>query len=83
MYRRRVNLHVRVADRANQRYALLFRDYLRSHPDTAAAYGEFKRRAAALLPTESIADYSDLKDPVCDLIYLPAEEWAARTGWTP
>ncbi len=30
MYRRRVNLHVRVAGRANQRYALLFRDYLRA-----------------------------------------------------
>jgi GrpB-like predicted nucleotidyltransferase (UPF0157 family) len=82
MYRRRVNLHVRVAGRANQRYALLFRDYLRSHPETAAAYGEFKRRAAAL-PIESVGDYADLKDPVCDLIYLPAEEWAARTGWTP
>ncbi|WP_406056479.1 GrpB family protein [Kribbella sp. NBC_00889] len=81
MYRRRVNLHIRVAGRANQRYALLFRDYLRNHPDTARAYGEFKRRAAAL-PIESTAEYSDLKDPVCDLIYLPAEEWAARTGWT-
>jgi len=81
MYRRRVNLHLRVAGRANQRYALLFRDYLRAHPDTAAAYGEFKRRAAAL-PLESVGEYADLKDPVCDLIYLPAEEWAERTGWT-
>lgn len=81
MYRRRVNLHLRVAGRANQRYALLFRDYLRAHPDTAAAYGEFKRRASTL-PLESVGEYADLKDPVCDLIYLPAEEWAARTGWT-
>jgi GrpB-like predicted nucleotidyltransferase (UPF0157 family) len=81
MYRRRVNLHLRVAGRANQRYALLFRDYLRAHPDTAAAYGEFKRRAATL-PLESVGEYADLKDPVCDLIYLPAEDWAARTGWT-
>jgi GrpB-like predicted nucleotidyltransferase (UPF0157 family) len=80
MYRRRVNLHVRVAGRANQRYALLFRDYLRSHPETAQAYGAFKQQAAAL-HLES-ADYTDLKDPVCDLIYLPAEEWATRTGWT-
>ena len=80
MYRRRVNLHVRVAGRANQRYALLFRDYLRSHPETAQAYGAFKRQAAAL--QVDVADYTDLKDPVCDLIYLPAEEWAARTGWT-
>lgn len=82
MYRRRVNLHIRVAGRANQRYALLFRDYLRTHPETAKAYGEFKRRAARL-PFESTGEYADLKDPVCDLIYLPAEEWAHRTGWTP
>lgn len=80
MYRRRVNLHIRVAGRANQRYALLFRDYLRSHPETAASYGAFKRQAAAL--QLDVPDYTDLKDPVCDLIYLPAEEWAARTGWT-
>ena len=80
MYRRRVNLHIRVAGRANQRYALLFRDYLRSHPETAQAYGAFKRQAAALQIGE--ADYTDLKDPICDLIYLPAEEWATRTGWT-
>jgi GrpB-like predicted nucleotidyltransferase (UPF0157 family) len=81
MYRRRVNLHIRVAGRANQRYALLFRDYLRSHPETARAYATFKQHAAAL--RLEIGDYSDLKDPVCDLIYLPAEEWAARTGWDP
>lgn len=80
MYRRRVNLHIRVAGRANQRYALLFRDYLRIHPDTARAYAVFKQHAAAL--RLEIGDYADLKDPVCDLIYLPAEEWAARTGWT-
>ena len=81
MYRRRVNLHIRVEGRANQRYALLFRDYLRAHPDTAAAYGAFKKRAATL-PIETAGEYADLKDPVCDLIYLPAEEWAARTGWS-
>jgi GrpB-like predicted nucleotidyltransferase (UPF0157 family) len=80
MYRRRVNLHIRVAGRANQRYALLFRDYLRSHPDTARAYGAFKQHASTL--GLDIGDYTDLKDPVCDLVYLPAEEWAARTGWS-
>jgi GrpB-like predicted nucleotidyltransferase (UPF0157 family) len=79
---RRVNLHIRVDGRANQRYALLFRDYLRAHPATAKAYGQFKRLAAEL-PFEDVGAYSDLKDPVCDLVYLPAEEWAARTGWAP
>jgi GrpB-like predicted nucleotidyltransferase (UPF0157 family) len=78
---RRANVHIRVTDRANQRYALLFRDYLRAHPDVAAAYGEFKRRAAVMV--RDTEDYPDLKDPVCDLIYLPAEGWAAATGWSP
>ena len=79
---RRVNLHIRVGGRANQRYALLFRDYLRAHPATAKAYGQFKRLAAEL-PLADVGEYADLKDPVCDLVYLPAEEWAARTSWAP
>ncbi len=77
---RRTNTHVRVQGRANQRYALLFRDYLRAHPATAEAYAELKRRLAG-----SLADpqtYPDVKDPAVDLIYLAAEDWAA-TGWEP
>jgi GrpB-like predicted nucleotidyltransferase (UPF0157 family) len=79
---RRVNLHIRVDGRANQRYALLFREYLRAYPATAKAYGQFKRLTAEL-PFKDVGDYADIEDPVCDLIYLPAEEWAARTGWAP
>jgi GrpB-like predicted nucleotidyltransferase (UPF0157 family) len=78
---RRANVHLRIAGRANQRYALLFRDYLRAHPDTAEAYSRFKRLAAELIT--DAGTYTDLKDPVCDLIHLPAEEWADRTGWRP
>src|SRR5512143_2237404 len=37
---RRTHTHVRVQGRANQRYPLLFRDYLRCHPATAHAYAE-------------------------------------------
>ena len=25
--------------------------------------------------------YADVKDPACDLIYIAAEAWAAKTGW--
>lgn len=78
---RPTHLHVRRAGAPNQRYPLLFRDYLRAHPATAAAYAELKRRLAA-----NLADpytYPDVKDPAVDLIYLAAEEWAARTGWKP
>lgn len=78
---RRVNVHVRQAGMPNQRYPLLFRDYLVSHPSTAAAYGELKRRLAASLANED--DYPDVKDPATDLIYHAAEEWAFVSGWQP
>jgi GrpB-like predicted nucleotidyltransferase (UPF0157 family) len=76
---RRVHLHVRVAGKANQRYALLFRDYLRFSPASADAYAQLKRMLAANL-TE-LDTYSDVKDPACDLIAIAAEAWALQTGW--
>lgn len=78
---RRANVHVRVAGRPNQRYALLFRDYLRSHPLAADAYAELKRRLTAEIRDRG--RYADVKDPACDLIAVAAEEWAAATGWQP
>jgi GrpB-like predicted nucleotidyltransferase (UPF0157 family) len=78
---RRVNLHVRVVRKANQRYALLFRDYLRAHPSSAEAYAQLKRRLAAHLT--DIETYSDVKDPACDLIAIAAEAWAVQTQWSP
>jgi GrpB-like predicted nucleotidyltransferase (UPF0157 family) len=79
--RRAVHVHVRIAGRSNQRYALLFRDYLGAHPDSAAAYAGVKRWLAKLTPDGGI--YADAKDPTCDLIYLAAEDWARQYGWTP
>jgi GrpB-like predicted nucleotidyltransferase (UPF0157 family) len=78
---RRANVHVRVVGNANQRYALLFRDYLRTHPATAEAYAELKRRLAAHM--HDTDTYAEVKDPAVDLIALAAEEWAAATGWKP
>ncbi|MBI1877774.1 MAG: GrpB family protein [Chloroflexi bacterium] len=78
---RRTHIHVRIQGRANQRYALLFRDYLRAHPATAEAYAELKRRLV-----QHLADprsYPDVKDPAVDLIYFAAEAWAAATHWQP
>lgn len=79
---RRTNVHVRLLGRPNQRYALLFRDYLRAHPATAAAYGRVKRALAARHPDDKDAYYA-VKDPVCDIIIGGAEAWAAATGWKP
>jgi GrpB-like predicted nucleotidyltransferase (UPF0157 family) len=78
---RRTNTHLRVAGRTNQRYPLLFRDYLRSHPPVAEAYAELKRRLADNLSDPDT--YPDVKDPAVDLIYFAAEEWAAALHWQP
>lgn len=78
---RGVHIHVRRGGVANQRYPLLFRDYLRAHPDAAAAYGQLKRRLAALC--DDTGSYADAKDPVCDLIMQAAERWADETAWSP
>lgn len=76
---RSANLHVRAAGRPNQRYPLLFRDYLRAHADSAAAYAALKRALAALGIDRGV--YADVKDPACDLIFIAAEDWAGETGW--
>ncbi|TMD62705.1 MAG: GrpB family protein [Chloroflexi bacterium] len=79
---RPTHLHVRAHGRANQRYALLFRDYLRTHPVAAGAYGEIKLALARYHP-ENLDAYYDIKDPVCDVIWSAAEEWTRMTGWEP
>ena len=78
---RRANVHVRVLGKPNQRYALLFRDYLRTHPPATAAYAALKRKLAAL--GLAIDTYADVKDPACDIIIAAAEDWAAETRWEP
>jgi len=78
---RAANIHVRVEGRPNQRFALLFRDYLRANPPSAAAYAELKRRLAAQLADPAM--YPDVKDPAVDQIYFAAEAWAAAVGWAP
>ncbi len=77
---RPANVHVRLAGRLNQRYPLLFRDYLRLHPGAAEAYAQVKSAIAKYHPDDMDA-YYDVKDPVCDIIMGGAEDWAASTHW--
>ncbi len=74
------NLHVRRAESANGRYALLFRDYLRSHSLATAAYSQSKKALAQHGPTDWDLYYA-VKDPICDIIMAGAEDWAASTHW--
>ncbi len=77
---RRTHIHVREAGRLNQRYALVFRDYLRSNPRACSAYEAIKRQLAHSYPTD-IDSYLAIKDPVMDLIYAAANTWALATNW--
>jgi GrpB-like predicted nucleotidyltransferase (UPF0157 family) len=76
---RRINVHVRKLGNPNQRYAILFRDYLRANKQVSMAYGELKKRLALSLINDS--DYPQVKDPAVDIIYFAAEAWASHNGW--
>jgi GrpB-like predicted nucleotidyltransferase (UPF0157 family) len=77
---RPMHLHVRVLGRPNQRYPILFRDYLRAHPTASAAYALIKRNLSRRYP-DDVNFYYDIKDPLCDIIIDAAEDWARTTGW--
>lgn len=79
---RRTNLHIRQVGRANQRYALLFRDYLRADVRVRGAYAQVKEALARLHP-ENLDAYYEVKDPVCDIIMAAAERWASETRYAP
>jgi GrpB-like predicted nucleotidyltransferase (UPF0157 family) len=78
----RTHIHIRAAGRENQRFALLFRDFLRAQPRFSALYALTKQRLSELFP-DSIDDYLYVKEPVIDLIISAAEAWAVSTNWTP
>ena len=79
---RPANVHVRVKGNPNQRYALLFRDYLRAHPNSAGSVELIKRELAKLHAEDEDAYYA-IKNPVYDLIWDEAQDWERQTGWTP
>jgi len=79
---RRAHIHFRELGRFNQRYALLFRDYLRASETAREEYELFKQRAAQVFP-DSISGYLYLKEPVFHIIYEAASLWAEKVGWIP
>lgn len=79
---RTYQVHVCGAGSKWERDHLLFRDYLRAHPDVAQAYEALKRRAAAQFPSDRIA-YTDAKGPWILSTLAVAGEWAEATGWRP
>jgi GrpB-like predicted nucleotidyltransferase (UPF0157 family) len=79
---RRTHLHVRRTGSFSEQFALLFRDYLRTHSERAAAYAELKRELAPLLLTDRQA-YVEAKVPFTWETMQLADDWAQAVGWEP
>ncbi|OBI09876.1 dephospho-CoA kinase [Mycobacterium sp. E2462] len=79
---RPTNVHLRVDGRPNQRFALLFADWLRADPQARSAYLAVKQSAQERAGGDAAA-YADAKEPWFAEAYRRAWEWAEATGWTP
>ena len=62
------HLYVCPEDSAELRRHLLFRDYLRSHPEAVKEYSQIKEEGALLYP-EDIDKYIEYKSPYIEKIY--------------
>jgi GrpB-like predicted nucleotidyltransferase (UPF0157 family) len=79
---RRTHIHVRRAGSWSEQYALLFRDYLRTHDEDAARYAALKRELAERFRHERHT-YTDAKGPFLWETMVKADAWAQEIGWEP
>ena len=77
---KRTHIHVREMNRKNQKYPLLFRDFLRNNETSMKLYELIKIRLAELFP-DRIDAYLYIKDPACDVIMQSAINWKRETNW--
>jgi GrpB-like predicted nucleotidyltransferase (UPF0157 family) len=78
----RTHVHVRRSGSFSEQLALLFRDYLRTHPECCAAYAAVKHSLAHLLVSDR-SKYVDGKEPFIWDSLRRADRWAQDTGWEP
>jgi dephospho-CoA kinase len=79
---RPTNVNCRPVTAPVWRDALLFRDWLRSHPDERAAYEAMKVRLSEAAGAH-VDRYGEEKMPWIRAGLERAEAWAAGTGWAP
>jgi GrpB-like predicted nucleotidyltransferase (UPF0157 family) len=79
---RRTHIHVRQAGSWAEQFALLFRDYLRAHPEDRDRYAELKRGLARELRDDRHA-YTEAKIPFIWEVMSRADRWSQDVGWAP
>jgi GrpB-like predicted nucleotidyltransferase (UPF0157 family) len=81
---RRTHIHVRQVGSFSEQFALLFRDFLRTHPEVATQYSELKTTLAHQYQgVEERHAYTKAKGPFIWNVMAQADRWAQQTGWTP
>jgi hypothetical protein len=78
---RTVQIHVCTAGGEWEREHLLFRDYLRAHPEARSAYARLKQELGERYRDDRLAYNEGKTDFVLDTL-TDARAWAERTGWT-
>lgn len=79
---RRTHIHVRRTGSFSQQFPLLFRDYMRTHPEDARAYADLKYRLADEFG-ENRHGYVEAKGPFIWETIRKADDWAQTIGWQP
>ena len=77
---RRTHIHVRKAGSFSQQFPLLFRDYMRAHPEEVRPYAEMKYRLAKEY-SEDREGYTIAKGPFVWAVVRKADQWAQDIGW--
>jgi len=81
---RRVHIHVRRSGSFSEQFALLFRDYVRTHPDVASYYAQLKiGLAQQCTRVEDRVAYTEAKSPFIWKVIAQTDEWAQQMGWIP
>lgn len=79
---RRTHIHVRHVGSFSEQMTLLFRDYLREHPQDCLRYAEEKNRLMELFKNER-PKYVEGKGPIVWDIIQKAHNWSQEVGWMP
>lgn len=79
---RRIHIHVRRSGSFSEEMTLLFRDYLRIHPEDCKKYAEEKHRLMTIYKSDR-PKYVDGKGPIVWEILQRAHLWSQSTGWKP
>lgn len=80
--KRRTHIHVRKSGSWSEQFALLFRDYLRMHPNECEIYASEKYRLMNQF-LDKRDSYVIGKGPIIYEIIQRASDWSQKVGWEP